>query len=82
VTYLLHPEADEEFAAAVHYYSAISPELGVRFYREMERLLLEVCAHPDRFRKFDPPARAGISASTSLTPSFIWKSPNTSGSLP
>ncbi|HEY9171063.1 MAG TPA: hypothetical protein VI136_02150 [Verrucomicrobiae bacterium] len=33
---LLHPEADEEFAEAVRYYSEISPELGVRFYREIE----------------------------------------------
>ena len=40
--YLLHPEADEEFAGAVRYYSEISPELGVRFYREMERLFHEV----------------------------------------
>lgn len=39
--HLLHPEADEEFAAAVRYYSQISPELGVRFYLEMERLLRE-----------------------------------------
>ena len=45
--YLLHPEADEEFAAAVRYYSEISPELGVSFYREMERLLREACAHPE-----------------------------------
>jgi hypothetical protein len=37
VNHLLHPEADEEFAGAVRYYSGISPELGVRFYREMER---------------------------------------------
>jgi hypothetical protein len=44
---LLHPEADQEFAAAVRYYSEISPELGVRFYREMERLLREVCTHPE-----------------------------------
>ena len=31
VNHLLHPEADEEFAGAVRYYSGISPELGVRF---------------------------------------------------
>jgi len=61
VNFLLHPEADEEFAAAVRYYSEISPELGVRFYREMERLLREVCAHPERFWKFDPPARRHLS---------------------
>jgi len=61
VTHLLHPEADEEFAAAVRYYSEISPELGVRFYCEMERLLREACAHPERFWKFDPPARRNLS---------------------
>ena len=42
----LHPEADEEFAEAVRYYSEISPELGVRFYREMERLFREACVDP------------------------------------
>jgi hypothetical protein len=57
VKFLLHPEADEELAGAVRYYSEISPELGVRFYHEMERLFREVCADPQRFRKFDPPAR-------------------------
>lgn len=57
----LHPEADDEFAGAVAYYSEISPELGVRFYREMERLLYEIAANPERFRKFDPPARRHFS---------------------
>jgi len=61
VNYSLHPEADEEFAGAVRYYSEISPELGVRFYREMERLFCDVCAHPERFRRFDPPARRHFS---------------------
>ena len=55
--FLLHPEADEEFAAAVRYYSEVSPELGLRFLREMERLLREVCAHPEWHWQFDPPAR-------------------------
>lgn len=59
--HLLHPEADEEFAGAVRYYSEISPGLGVRFYREMERLFHEVCGDPARFRKFDPPARRHFS---------------------
>lgn len=57
MNHLLHPEADEEFAAAVRYYSEISPELGVRFYLEMERLLREACAHPKRYWMFEPPAR-------------------------
>ena len=58
----LHPDADAEFADAVRYYSEIDPDLGVRFYREIERLIRDVCAHPERFRKFDPPARRHISA--------------------
>lgn len=61
MNFLLHPEADAEFAEAVRYYSQVSPELGVRFYREMERLLREVCADPERYRKFDPPARRHFS---------------------
>lgn len=61
MTHLLHPQADEEFAAAVRYYSEISPELSIRFYLEMERLMREVCAHPDWYWKFDPPARRHLS---------------------
>ena len=61
MNYWLHTEADEEFARAVRYYSEISPELGVRFYREMERLFLEICADPERFHRFDPPARRHFS---------------------
>jgi plasmid stabilization system protein ParE len=61
VKHLLHPEADEEFASAVRYYYEISPELGIRFYREMERLFGEVCNHPQRYGKFDPPARRHFS---------------------
>jgi hypothetical protein len=58
---VVHPEADEEFAGAVRYYSSISPELGVRFYQEMERMFGEVCATPERFWQFDPPARRHLS---------------------
>jgi plasmid stabilization system protein ParE len=70
----LHPEADEEFAGAVAYYSAISPELGVRFYREMERLLLEVAANPARFRKLDPPVRRHFSNDFPYAIIFVEKS--------
>jgi plasmid stabilization system protein ParE len=61
VTYVVHPEADAELADAVGYYAQIEPELGIRFYREMERLIKAVCAHPQRFRKFDPPVRRHFS---------------------
>jgi plasmid stabilization system protein ParE len=59
---LLHPAADDEFAKAVRYYAGIDSDLGIRFYREMERLIRDVCAHPERFRMFDPPARRHFSA--------------------
>jgi toxin ParE1/3/4 len=58
---LLHPAADQELAEAVSYYAEIDPDLGVRFYREMERLVREVCVQPERFRQFDPPARRHFS---------------------
>ena len=73
MNHLLHPEADEEFAAAVRYYSEISPELGVRFYREMERLLREVCTHPERFWQFDPPARRHLSGDFPYAVVFLEK---------
>ncbi len=56
------PEADAEFAEAVRYYSEIDPELGIRFYREMERMIRDVCISPERFFMFDPPARRHLSA--------------------
>ena len=54
---VIHAEANREFQEAVDYYAGISPELGARFYREMEQLLREVCERPQLFRQFDPPAR-------------------------
>ena len=74
MNYLLHPEADEEFAASVSYYSEVSPELGVRFYREMERLLYEVCAHPERYWNFDPPARRHLSSDFPYAIVYVEKS--------
>ena len=58
----LHPAADEELAEAVRHYSEIDPDLGVRFYREIERLIEDVCAHRQRYRQIDPPLRRRISA--------------------
>ena len=55
--YVFHPEADEEYAEAALYYTRISPELGGRFFDEVERLIREVRRQPNRFRLFDPPAR-------------------------
>jgi toxin ParE1/3/4 len=55
-------EADAEFAEAVRYYAEIDPELSVRFYREIERLIRDVCTSPERFFMFKPPVRRHLSA--------------------
>ena len=60
--YRFHPAADVEYAEAATYYAGIDAGLGQRFYEEMERLLGEVRAHPERFWMFDPPARRHLSA--------------------
>ena len=75
---LLHYAADEEFGEAVKYYTQIDPVLGVRFYREVERLIKEVCENPEHFWQFDPPARRHISFQFPyaviylLKPDYVW----------
>lgn len=54
---VIHEDANREFREALNYYIGISPELGARFFREMEQLMHEVCERPQLFRQFDPPAR-------------------------
>lgn len=61
MTHVIHPEADAEFAEAVTSYSAIDPQAGIRFYREIERLIREICAQPQRFWRFSPPVRRALS---------------------
>jgi hypothetical protein len=56
-----HPAAAEEYTAAAQYYAKIHPELGGRFYDEIEGLIETVCRQPDLFRIFDPPARRHFS---------------------
>ena len=46
----------------MRYYSKIDPDLGVRFYRELERMIRDVCANPERYHRFDPPFRRHLSA--------------------
>jgi plasmid stabilization system protein ParE len=60
-SHIFHPEADEEYVHAVQYYADIALELGNRFYDEIERLIGEVCTDPERYRKFNPPARRHFS---------------------
>ena len=47
-----HPEANEEYATAAAHSADIRAELGGRFYDEIERLIAEACAAPNRFRRF------------------------------
>jgi plasmid stabilization system protein ParE len=49
-----HPEADAEYSEAAKYYSKINPELGGRFYDEIERLIAEACATPPSYRMIHP----------------------------
>lgn len=60
MTHIIHPEADAEFAEAVGYYAGIDPRLGAELYREVERVIAEVCAQPRRFRQIDPPVRRAL----------------------
>jgi toxin ParE1/3/4 len=59
--HVFHPEAEREYTEAANYYFKINPDLSVRFYDEIERLILEARTQPDRFRMFDPPARRHFS---------------------
>jgi hypothetical protein len=60
--YRFHHEADFEYAAAAGYYSKISPDLGGRFYDEIERLITEVRSAPHRFRRIEGEVRRHVGA--------------------
>ena len=51
--HVFHLEAEQEYAAAAEYYAGIDPELGRRFYDEVERLIDDIRRHPNRFPCFD-----------------------------
>lgn len=76
--YRFHREADAEFTGALRSYAEIGPELGDRFYDEIERLISEICQHPERFRKFDPPAQRNLARDFPYAliyldePDYIW----------
>jgi len=44
-----NPEAEKEYADAAIYYTEIDPELGGRFYDEMERLIRDIRNNPEQF---------------------------------
>jgi len=51
----LHAEAIEEYNQAAKHYAEINPELGKRFYREMDRLIVEILRSPSVYRRVDGP---------------------------
>lgn len=57
---ILHPEARAEYHNAAFYYASQQPELGRRFYHEIERLIAESCQAPGTFRFIHQPARRHI----------------------
>jgi len=54
---VFHPEADEEFAAAIAYYAGQAKALGERFYEEMRRLTAEIENAPGRYKLWRHGAR-------------------------
>ncbi len=59
--HIFHPDAQTEYIEAARYYASIKPELGGRFYDEIERLIGNICKQPDRFFSFYPPTRRALS---------------------
>jgi len=76
--HLFHPEASQEYAQAAEYYAGIAPELGGRFYDEIERLIREIRQQPERFLSFQPPARRALARQFPYSivyleaPEYIW----------
>lgn len=54
---VFHPEADDEFAAAIGYYAEQGDGLGDRFYDEILKLTAEIEAAPQLFRVWRHGAR-------------------------
>jgi len=56
-----HREALAEYAQAAQEYAAVSPELGGRFYDEIERLIADACQWPEAYCCVRPPIRRHFS---------------------
>lgn len=57
-----HPEADGEYSAAAAYYADVDPQLGGRFYDEMQRAIRAVCASPATYRDIGSGVRRYLAA--------------------
>lgn len=74
MTHSIHPEADAEFAEAIGYYAEIDPRLGAEFFREVERVMREICVQPGRFRQTYPPARRALTGKFTYAIVFLERS--------
>jgi len=63
-----HPEATEEYNQAARNYAETSPKLGRRFYKDIDRLIVEILRAPSLYRHIDGPYQRHFS----VLPGFVW----------
>jgi plasmid stabilization system protein ParE len=57
VKYAFHPEARLEYRDGAAFYEAARPGLGAAFTLEVEAVIEQICAAPDRWRFFEQDVR-------------------------
>jgi len=58
---IFHPEASQEYLAALEYHAGLMPELGEHFDTEIQGLVAEISRDPQRFFRFHPPVQRALS---------------------
>ena len=58
--YCFHEAAEEEFFAAVEYYEACQPRLGLRFSEEVYSAIKRICDHPHAWTSIDSKTRRSL----------------------
>jgi toxin ParE1/3/4 len=59
--HIFERRADEEYTEALRYYQEIDPQLGKRFFDEIESLISDIRRAPMRFRIYDGKTRRHFS---------------------
>ena len=57
MTYLFHPEAEEEFNIAIDYYEKCKAGLGLEFANEVYKTIQRILNFPAAWQKFDNDTR-------------------------